>query len=419
VKPNAKPNKGPVGGADPPAPKRASKWERVEANVRRNTATKQYEVRVFAGRDPGGKVHHLSSTAPTLKEARLERARLQIEAERLGTGWLAARSWGSGTTVNEALDDLRVGKWSELKPKTILGYESVSRKYLRGSIGKMRVSELNPLMIEQFLRSLKDDGVGQDNLRQVMSLLSVACAHAVKGSQGKLVNPCLGVELPKYPARPPESLRDSPTPDELRAILHTAALEDPEFFPFLRTAAATGMRRGELLGLQWADVDFERLVISIRRNVTVGPAGVVVTDPKTPSSQRDVTIDLRTAAILGDRLDERVRVLGELHLTLEPASFVFAWSPEGRTPPDPDNVSRKARQVINRAIDDPVRAKQIDLHSFRYFAPTQVDSIATSNQLDIRHGWTEPRTRRGYQKRSQVADAEIADAIGALLDAGE
>lgn len=411
-----RPNTGPNSEGAQPAPSRKSKWERVEANIRRNTATKQYEARVFAGRDPKGKVHHLSATAPTLKAARLERARLQIEAERIGTGWLETRSWSSGTTVNEALDDLRAGKWTELKPKTILGYESVSRKYLRDSIGKMRVSELNPLMIERFLRSLKEDGVGQENLRQIMSLLSVACAHAVKGSQGKLINPCLGVELPKYPARSPESLRDSPTPEELRLILEKAEREDPQFFPFLRTAAATGMRRGELLGLQWADIDFECRVLSIRRNVTVGPNGVVVTDPKTPSSQREVTVDGRTIEILQMRHDERAQELAQIDQPLAPTSFVFSWSPDGLSPPDPDNISRKAKVWIKRAITNEVRAKQIDLHSFRYFAPTQVDSIATSNQLDIRHGWTEPRTRRGYQKRSEEADAEIANAVGALLD---
>jgi integrase len=81
------------------------------------------------------------------------------------------------------------------------------------------------------------------------------------------------------------------TPDEIMALLKE--LPEP-----LRTAAEldafTGLRRGELIGLQWEDVDFENLVIHVRRSVVMMVQGA----PKTEASAKDVPLDAALAESL-------------------------------------------------------------------------------------------------------------------------
>lgn len=81
---------------------------------------------------------------------------------------------------------------------------------------------------------------------------------------------------------------------ELRAFL--AAVEGDRLYAVWLLAASTGMRRGEVLGLQWPDVDLARARVAVRRSlVTVGHQ-VVVSEPKTAKGRRSVALDPATVA---------------------------------------------------------------------------------------------------------------------------
>ena len=84
------------------------------------------------------------------------------------------------------------------------------------------------------------------------------------------------------------------TAAELRTFL--AAVEDDRLYALWLLAASTKMRRGELLGLQWPDVDLGRARVAVRRSlVTVGHK-VMVSEPKTAKGRRSVALDPATVA---------------------------------------------------------------------------------------------------------------------------
>ena len=67
----------------------------------------------------------------------------------------------------------------------------------------------------------------------------------------------------------------------------------------LNLMITTGLRRGELMGLQWGDIDFDHYVISVNRNVTYTPSsGIVVSTPKTECSLRQIPLMPSVAALL-------------------------------------------------------------------------------------------------------------------------
>jgi len=82
------------------------------------------------------------------------------------------------------------------------------------------------------------------------------------------------------------------TAEQLRAFLdHLAG--DRLFIGWL-LAASTGMRRGEVLGLRWDDVDLDNNILSVRHTVVMAGSAVQISDPKTLRSRRTIDLDTRT-----------------------------------------------------------------------------------------------------------------------------
>ena len=114
------------------------------------------------------------------------------------------------------------------------------------------------------------------------------------------------------------------TVEELRCFLD--ASRQHRLYSALVLLATTGMRRSELLGLQWCDVDLEGRAVSIRRAVTVVEGHVEVGVPKTATSRRLVALDATTTVVLASRSAATaagsVWVLpGERDGPLNPASY--------------------------------------------------------------------------------------------------
>jgi integrase len=113
-------------------------------------------------------------------------------------------------------------------------------------------------------------------------VLSTALKHAVRL---RLIpaNPAAEVARPKLEEREMVILTD----EQVRQFL-TAALRS-RYYALFALAVATGMRQGELLALQWEDVDFVNNTVTVRRTVLRVKGRHVVKEPKTRGSRRTVT----------------------------------------------------------------------------------------------------------------------------------
>jgi len=140
--------------------------------------------------------------------------------------------------------------------------------------------------------------------------------------------------------------------EEVRRFLE-AAREDRHFALFL-TAVYTGMRRGELFGLKWADIDLEARRLAVRRSVVVSKGRLLVQEPKTASAVRVLAIPAVVADALQEhraRQDDEKAFLGDEY---RDEGWVFANLRGG--PLDPANVTqRHFRAVVRKAGVTPVR----------------------------------------------------------------
>jgi len=257
-------------------------------------------------------------------------------------------------TVADFLDEWLVGK-RNLRETTRTSYGYLIRLYLKPALGHhmlqdLRADHLDALYAD--LLSARGAGKSPAVVHHVHRTLRSALNTAMKR---RLIqwNPALQVELPEHRAarttiwEPAHIARflDGSREHRLSALFHLMVF--------------TGMRRGEAIGLHWADVDLDRSQISIRWQVTDPGDGPRLTSPKTAAGVRTVPIDRASVDVL-----RRHRGAQEA----ERASWGSAWTDNGlvftRENGDllrPDGITHLFGQLLQR-VDVP----RIRLHDLRH-----------------------------------------------------
>jgi integrase len=109
----------------------------------------------------------------------------------------------------------------------------------------------------------------------------------------------------------------APTSAEVRALLVAAGSRDRRLAAFVRLTAATGARRGELCGLRWIGIDWERSWVQIIEAVIAQRGGARVKGPKTRASVRPVAIDAGSLEELRRLRAEREAIAADCGVVLD------------------------------------------------------------------------------------------------------
>jgi integrase len=178
----------------------------------------------------------------------------------------------------EAFCDLWLHEYGtvRLKPSTLRSYHSVL-DHLISVFGKLPLGRIAPLDIDRYTAAaIRDQHLAKATVVNHVSLLRKLCNQAVAWGY-LLENPCARVERIRTDSNPPRFLR----PHEFRRLVSHAR------FPFRAlfiVAGLTGLRKGELLALQWDDVDWERHLLHVRWSSDMQQR----ISPKSKSSRRSI-----------------------------------------------------------------------------------------------------------------------------------
>ncbi|KAF0194377.1 MAG: prophage LambdaCh01 site-specific recombinase phage integrase [Bacillota bacterium] len=201
-----------------------------------------------------------------------------------------------------------------LSPTTIDGYRVNIEKHIIPSIGHIRLQELSPLHLQRFysekLKNGRVDGKGGLGAKSVIYIhrnIREALDHALR-MQLIPRNVADLVTLPK--AKPFKSaVYDE---DQIKALVQVAQGTDMELPVTL--AAALGLRRGELLGLKWENIDLEKRTINVCNNLVPTSNGNITKAPKSENSRR--TLDFPEGLVM--ILKKHRRMQAEKKLMLGP-----------------------------------------------------------------------------------------------------
>lgn len=266
------------------------------------------------------------------------------------------------------------------------------------------LDQVEPLTVEVWYSKLMREGWTVHRVRKLHMLLSSAWGRAFRYQwvKSRIMRDVEKPQAPEADVRPP-------TDAEVRAVLDHV---EGSVALYLRLAAVTGARRGELVGLQWGDVALDSGTLVLRRSVAnvAGMSGPVVSSGKTgKKGHRVVAVDAGTAGALRDHR----RAMVELALEAGLPSPLWVFSHDaGVSPWRGDYISREFRRARARAGVSGVR-----LHDLRHFMATSmlaagVPATVVQQRLGHRSLTT---TTKVYGHYVQAVDQDAASALGAVL----
>ena len=223
--------------------------------------------------------------------------------------------------------------------------QGTCRRHILPHVGGVSLQRFQSHHASDLLLRLQQSGVGAATLRAVHTTLGAALNAASKrGLIG--ANPIASVPKPRAPRKPIEPW----TIDEAKRFLDAAS--DGPYFALFVLALTTGMRQGELFGLQWRDLDLAAGRLRVVRSLTEGPDGVpILTQPKTASSVR--TIELSAIAV------------GALSALTAGDSDLVLSSKDGSPLPKSNFIRRIFHPTMKRA-----GVREITFHSLRHTSNT-------------------------------------------------
>lgn len=168
---------------------------------------------------------------------------------------------GDNITLNAWFDIwLNTHKKRSIKESTQIRYDDFYRRYIEKQIGKYRVADFTPILIERLLQSMADKDFSTKTIHDVYNILNAMFKYAV---HNRIIsfNPCAGVEVPKTKKKDIRVL----TVEEQREVIEQA--KGRLHSNMIEVALGTGLRSGELRGLTWSDIDFRKREISINKTL--------------------------------------------------------------------------------------------------------------------------------------------------------
>lgn len=233
-------------------------------------------------------------------------------------------------------------------PRTAEGYRVIVQCHLMPNLGAIPLTQLQPSHIQGYYakalsggRSNRNGGLSARTVLNIRKVLSEALSHAVKW-QILVRNVALAVD----PPCPRRSEMATFTEEQARLFLQAAAATP--YQELFTVALYTGMRRSELLGLRWKDVDLDLAQLSVTQTLhRLAGGGFVLRQPKTAKSRRTIALPPSVSMLLRQL---RERQIGErllLGLELRDDDLVFAYL-DG-CPLDHSAVTHAFKRTIKRA----------------------------------------------------------------------
>jgi len=376
-----------------------------------------WEALITLGRDPGtGKVKRLAVYGKTQQECKdklietLQSIKNQtfVEPHKITVeGWLD--TW------------LKEYKKDNIRPTTYSSYEYIVRVHIKPNLGKAYLKELKPEQVQRFYNERKASGLSSRTVRYIHTVLHEALEQAVKNNL-IVRNVCKSTTLPKQEKR---EMRVLSVEEQNRFM---DALSANKMGIAFKLFLASGMRRGELLGLNWKNVDLKEGVIRVTRSLSrtkvnfdneskENKTAILIQKPKTKKGERTIPL---FSSIISDLKEhkaaekEKFINLGWDDIKIKQHfkdGLVFTNELGGHI--EPRNLTRKFYSLVKAA-----GIPKANLHSLRHSFATRLLEMGVSPKVvqEILGHSTITLTLDTYSHVMPELKKDAVDKLGGLFE---
>jgi integrase len=380
-----------------------------------------WRLKVFAGWDPvTNKRIDLYETvkAPNNRAgAKLADARLAEMVTSVESGQPTPerpRAGGGGMTVRELAErweatnrprqNERTGEWIGWSPKTAKTHSDNFRLYILPDLGNRQAQKVTGLMLDDLYLELERE-------RGLSPAVVVRCHSQIRAMFNWAIRKKLVTSNPADAADPPKTKTGALKVPEMSDVRKVMELAPASFSAYAQLAATVGARRGTLLALRWANVDFENNRITFDRALAESSDGVI---EKGTKADRPYVVSLgsATAAMLKDHRKRSIEAALHAGHDFGPRSFVFS-DDGGQSHWNPSWPTHAWKHYAEK-----VGLTNVRLHDLRHTAASQM--LMAGIPISIvaeRLGCTEANILRTYRHFIPGSDGDAAELMDSLLNA--
>ena len=343
----------------------------------------------------------------------LDRVAVAFE-EKCLHGSAAFRSAEKFETVANAYME-HVEKNNLLRPRTVVRMKQLEPRTFH-ALGHIRIDKITTAQVQSFIDNLAEPGVNQrtggglsaKSQKHYLSFVSDVFEYAIRLGMAT-GNPCEHVDTKKLEHKEHEIY----TLDELQALLDALQADaPPQYFTFFMLAAYTGLRRAELLGLEWSDIDFKTGVLNVSRtSLYTKELGQFTDTTKTKGSQRALKLPESVLANLkaykAIQAERALKCGDQWHHTNR---LFTKWNGE------PMNSNTPYNFLLKFCREHGLRF--IGVHGFRHTnASLLIASGADVKTVSENLGHSQVSTTLDiYSHSIETARAAASDAVSAMID---
>lgn len=313
-----------------------------------------------------------------------------------------AINYTAGLTLYQWSEEWLRIKESTVAASTLASYKYVLTTYIRPYLGNLQLDAITTLNVRALLRTLCDKSARTQSY--VITVLRMMLKLAV---EEELIpkNVADFVKKPKA-----QKVREMVTLSKAQVDQFLDVISDAELHTIFRLAFTSGLRRSELLGLRWSDVDFKAGTISVNQTVlNIEDKTTVVASTKNKSSKRTISMDPATMAELKQhKVNVSKRRLQTLHW--EDHNLVFPGKRGGAR--NPQKVSKHCRRFAKA-----IGVEGFSMHGTRHtHATLLIEAGVNFKVIQMRLGHSSYQmTMDIYSHLTPVMEADIKEKLVAIF----
>lgn len=249
---------------------------------------KKYKIDIPLGYSGTKRIRHIETFYGGKKEAVLRENELKLQLKN--NTYIKKNK----LTMEELMNEWLESKQNEIELKTYKSYKLWATKIIN-AIGSIKVKDVNVKILEDFYNELRTTtALAPKSIQDIYTTMSMALNKAIKWGY-ILNNPNLQIDKPKVKKQEIQCY----SPEDVEKMLSVLKNEPLKYQAIITLAIDSGCRRGEITGLTWNDVDFDKSFIVVNKTTQYLPTqGIYEKSTKSETSNRVIYITNSTKQLL-------------------------------------------------------------------------------------------------------------------------